>query len=153
MSDSISGIIKDYTHYLPKRVYFSDTDAGGVVYHSRYLDMAEHGRSELMRLLGGRHFEMMKKDGLVFVVRSLTVDYNRPGFLEDLLTVETRIRKCENFSMVFEQSIKRDDVPLAGLEVKIGCISMESGRPSPMPREWKQSIETVLLPPAGTRVC
>ncbi len=145
MNSALSGIIKDKTHYFPKRVYYSDTDAGGVVYHSRYLDMAEHGRSELIRLLGGDQAALLNESGLAFVVRSLTAGYNRPAFLEDLLTVRTRVSKCENFMMIFDQKIYREEELLAELEVKVGCVSLTEGRPRPIPGEWKSLIRETFL--------
>ncbi|MDA3957391.1 YbgC/FadM family acyl-CoA thioesterase [Oceanispirochaeta sp.] len=145
MSDNLSGIINDNTHYFPKRVYYSDTDAGGVVYHSRYIDMAEHGRSELIRLLGGDQKSLLDESGLAFVVRSLNVSYNRPAFLDDMLSVRTRLSKCENFTLIFDQKIYRDNELLTELEVKIGCISLGDGKPKPMPREWKQVIEEKMM--------
>ena len=146
MNSTLSGSIHDKTHILPVRVYFSDTDAGGVVYHSRYLDMAEHGRSELFHALGGRQSDTMKERKLGFLVRSLTVDYNRPAYLDDLLTVETKILRCETFKLQFDQKIMREGVCLASLKVKAGCISFADGRPHPMPEEWRVSIREMLDP-------
>ncbi len=145
MENSLSGTIKDRVHALPVRVYYSDTDAGGVVYHSRYIDMAEHGRSEMLRNLGGNQAETIEKEKIAFVVRSLSVDYNSPAFLDDLLTVETRVTRCEAFTVQFDQRILRGDSCLAQLKVKAGSISLETGRPRPMPKEWKASIDALLL--------
>jgi len=145
MNELLSGIIKDKTHIFPKRVYYSDTDAGGVVYHSRYLDMAEHARSELVRLLGGDQAELLSSFGLGFVVRSLSVAYNKPAFLDNLLSVRTRVVKCENFTLLFDQKIFRDEELLTELEVKVGCISLEEGRPKPLPGEWKDIIREKML--------
>ncbi|QEN09294.1 YbgC/FadM family acyl-CoA thioesterase [Oceanispirochaeta crateris] len=146
MNNNISGIIKDNTHYLQKRVYYSDTDAGGVVYHSRYIDMAEHGRSELIRLLGGEQKKLLTESGIAFVVRSLSVSYNSPAYLDDLLTVRTKLLKSQRVTLVFEQKIYKEDSLLAELEVKVGCISIENGRPTPMPEDWKQIIDEKMLP-------
>jgi len=145
MNDMLSGIIKDKTHFFPKRVYYSDTDAGGVVYHSRYLDMAEHGRSELIRLLGGDQAGLLHNGGLAFVVRSLSVSYNRPAFLDNLVSVRTRVKKCENFTLLFDQKIYRDEELLAELEVKVGCVSPAEGKPRPIPEEWKSLIREKML--------
>jgi acyl-CoA thioester hydrolase len=144
MKNIISGIIEEKAHLLPVRVYYSDTDAGGVVYHSRYIDMAEHGRSEMLRLLGGRQFEIMKERGIVYVVRSLQIDYNSPAFLDDLLTVETRITRCAAFTILFNQKIMREDSCLAELKVKVGSVSLKEGKPSPIPDEWKSSLDALL---------
>ena len=145
MSDNLSGIINENIHYFPKRVYYSDTDAGGVVYHSRYIDMAEHGRSELIRLLGGDQKKLLSNSGMAFVVRSLNVSYNSPAYLDDLLSIRTRLLKCQNVTLVFEQKIYREDSLLVELEVKVGCISIVDGRPNPMPEDWKQAIEERMM--------
>ncbi len=144
MNSSISGSIEDKIHRLPVRVYYSDTDAGGVIYHSRYLDMAEHGRSDMFRTCGGNQFETMKSDGIGFVIRSLEIAYHSPGFLDDLLTVETRVVKAERFTVIFNQKVMREDQCLAELKVKAACVSLKSGRPTPMPEEWKTAIDRIL---------
>ncbi len=144
MENNLSGTIKEKVHSLPVRVYYSDTDAGGVVYHSRYLDMAEHGRSEMLRNIGGNQGEAIKTDKTAFIVRSLSIDYNSPARLDDLLTVETRVVKCEAFTVQFIQRIMREETCLAELKVKAGSISLENTRPCPMPKEWKASIEALV---------
>ena len=127
-------------HRLPVRVYYSDTDTGGVVYHSRYLDMAEHGRTELLRELGGNQRKMISDLKMVFVVRSLKIEYIKPGHLDDLLEVHTSITRCERFTVLFDQKIYRGDEEISALEVKVGSISMESGRPLAMPEQIRESL-------------
>lgn len=147
MEDGLSGTIKDKTHEFHKRVYYSDTDAGGIVYHSRYIDMAEHARTELFRLLGGEQHSFLKDSGIGFVVRSLTVSYNRPAFLDDTLLIRTTLSKCETFTIVFDQNIFRKGHLICEISVKAACISLNSGKPSPMPEEWKELIRRNLLSP------
>ena len=148
MENQLSGEIREKKHYLPVRVYYSDTDAGGVVYHSRYLDMAEHGRSDMLRDLGGHQFDLIKKEGIGFVVRSLTVDYIKPAYLDDLLSVETRVTRCEAFTVLFLQRVLRNGECLAELKIKAGSVSLADGRPRPMPKEWKASINDLILSPS-----
>ena len=136
MKMNLSGYIEDSAHYYPLRVYFSDTDAGGVVYHAKYLDMAEHARTELLMLLDIDHSGYLKKNGQVFVVRSLQVEYITPGFLEEELLVRTRMVKQGRFSLEMKQDILRRDTVLASLVLKLGYISLEQGRPAPIPAEW-----------------
>ncbi len=128
-------------------MYYSDTDAGGVVYHSRYLDMAEHARTELVRHLGGEQQALLNDSGQAFVVRSLNISYNKPARLDDALMVRTTVRKCEAITMIFDQKICRDDEVLAELEVKVGSISVKTGRPVPIPEQWRDTIRKELLPP------
>ncbi len=143
MENNLSGFIENNVHHLPVRVYYSETDAEGIVYYSRYLDMAEHGRSELLRFLGGHQKEIMEKQKIAFVVKSTHVDYKRPGVMDDLLFVKTTITKCERFTIVFHQEICRDDEILTTLDTKVGSISTETGRPVPMPEEIKGQLLTV----------
>jgi acyl-CoA thioester hydrolase len=123
-------------HRFPVRVYYSDTDAGGIIYHGRYLDMAEHARTELFRHIGGDQKELMDRKNLVFVVRSLNIDYLKPGYLDDTLEVRTTITRREIFSLVFQQDIYRGDEKISALSVKAASISAETGRPVPMDKEW-----------------
>ncbi|MBF9015491.1 MULTISPECIES: YbgC/FadM family acyl-CoA thioesterase [unclassified Oceanispirochaeta] len=145
MEDNLSGTIQDNTHNLLKRVYYSDTDAGGVVYHSRYIEMAEHARSELIRLLGGEQRGPLQEQGIGFVVRSLNVSYNRPAFLDDTLTIKTSITKCETFTLIFDQNIYREEELLCEIKVKTGCVSLSEGKPTAMPKDWQGLIREKML--------
>ncbi|OQY35674.1 MAG: hypothetical protein B6241_00335 [Spirochaetaceae bacterium 4572_59] len=144
MDNNLSGKFKEKTHCLPVRVYYSDTDASGIVYHSRYIDMAEHGRSEMLRHMGGHQGQAMKEDKIAFVIRSLSINYNQPAVLDDLLRVESQVIRCETFTIQFIQRIMRGDDCLAELKVKAGSVSLQTGRPSPMLKAWKASIEEFL---------
>lgn len=145
MKNTLSGYIENNIHYLPLRVYYSDTDAGSVVYHSRYLDMAEHGRTEFLRCLGGHQRELFGSAGLAFVVRSLKIEYIKPGKLDDLITVHTAVMRCDRLIIRFRQEIFREGDLLAALEVKVGSISLETGRPLPMPDEIREEIRKFLI--------
>jgi len=143
MENNLSGYIEAHEHHLPLRVYYSDTDMGGVVYHSRYLDMAEHGRTELLRCLGGHQKDLLDEMNMIFVVKSLLIDYKRPALMDDLLHVKTTVTKCERFTIVFHQEICRGDEILSALDVKVGSISRETGRPVPMPDIIKTELMEV----------
>lgn len=144
---------------FPIRVYFSDTDAGGIVYHARYLDFAEHARTELFRkaceiasspdfsgsgvigaseAVGVSQQELLAQD-YAFVVKSIAIDYQRPGQLDDLLEVETVIEESKRFSMTFFQKVLRDDEVLAELHVRVASISKSSHRPLPIP-QWLLAV-------------
>ncbi|NCC65457.1 MAG: YbgC/FadM family acyl-CoA thioesterase, partial [Spirochaetia bacterium] len=120
-------------------VYYSDTDCGGIVYHGRYLDFAEHARTELLREvarsrnLEGSQTLLLKQDNLAFVVKSITVDYQKPAYLDDLLEVETEIEQQKRFSLTFRQTIWREQEILCVLLVKVASINTLSLRPIPMP--------------------
>ncbi len=134
------------------RVYFSDTDAGGIVYHGRYLDFAEHARTEMFRKAcemvasrasadssnGVSQRELLAQD-TAFVVKSITIDYQRPGLLDDFLEVVTEIEDCKRFSLTFLQRVVRGDEVLAELHVRVASISVSSRRPQPIPA-WLPDI-------------
>jgi acyl-CoA thioester hydrolase len=145
MENILSGYIEKHVHHLPIRVYYSDTDAGGIIYHSRYLDMAEHGRTELLRLLGGHQKEIIEAQQIGFVVKSIHIDYKSPGKLDDLLHVKTTVDKCERVTVIFHQEICRGDEILSVLNVKVCSVSMDSMRPVPMPDEIKKELTEVMV--------
>ena len=87
------------------RVYYEDTDAGGVVYYANYLKFTERGRTEFLRNLGISQFEIYKNLNIKFVVHSLSIDYINPSYLDDQLTVETSIKNIKKASIEFSQNI------------------------------------------------
>lgn len=117
------------------RVYFSDTDAGGIVYHARYLDFAEHARTEALRsVFSGSQNELLHSD-TAFVVKSINISYEKPGFLDDELTVETSVSDAKRFSCIFSQTVRRGEDVLTVIETKVACISVEKKRPQVIPPE------------------
>lgn len=127
------------------RVYFSDTDAEGIVYHARYLDFAEHARTELLRSLGGE-CGTLKEQGFILVVRSIAIAYDRPGKLDDLLTVETTCEEMKHFSLVLLQTVKRGEETLATLHVKLACVDRDTMALRPLPDVLARKVS--LLTPA-----
>ncbi|MCF7945208.1 MAG: tol-pal system-associated acyl-CoA thioesterase [Spirochaetia bacterium] len=123
-------------HTFDVRVYYSDTDAGGIVYHSRYLDMAEHARTEFIRDLGIEQQQHLKEKAFGFIVHSLSIDFHEPAVLDDLLRVETRVLSLKRFSIILEQRIKRGGNSIADIRIKVACVSLQNGRPQPLPEEW-----------------
>ena len=113
------------TFIYNQRVYFSDTDAQGIVYHAAYLNFAEHARTELGRELHASGLS----GGNAFVVKSISISYEKPGYLDDMLTVETRVKDFGKVTIVFSQTVKRGDEVLADMEVKVACINLETQRP------------------------
>ena len=87
------------------RVYYEDTDAGGIVYYANYLKFAERGRTEFLRNLGISQFEIYKNLNIKFIVHSLSIDYINPSYLDDQLTVETSIKNIKKASIEFSQNI------------------------------------------------
>ncbi|MBS0239774.1 tol-pal system-associated acyl-CoA thioesterase [Hyphomicrobium sp. 2TAF46] len=119
-------------HILPVRVYFEDTDAGGVVYHASYVRFAERGRTDFLRLLGTDARRMIdgtdSREPAAFVVRRMSFDFARPARMDDLLEVETRVKELGAASVTLDQRISRDGVPLVSAEVVVVLVSI-SGKP------------------------
>lgn len=119
-------------HVLPVRVYFEDTDAGGVVYHASFVRFAERGRTDFLRLLGTDARQLIdgsdKREPAAFVVRRMQIDFYRPGRMDDLLEVETRVRELGGASVTLIQTIKRGDQRLVEAEVTVVLVSV-SGKP------------------------
>jgi acyl-CoA thioester hydrolase len=107
-----SGLMRGKTHVLPIRVYYEDTDAGGIVYHANYLRFAERGRTEMLRLLGIHQNDMYEQTGLAFAVYKADVHYMKPAKLDDVLWVETSLLELTGASMRARQIISRE--PQAG---------------------------------------
>lgn len=118
-------------HRFSVRVYYEDTDAGGVVYHVNYLKFAERARAELLRNLGFLHSKIMKEQGLMFVVRSCLLNCLAPAHLDDVLEIRTYLTKPGYAKLELNQDIFREDQPIATLEVVLACINSK-GKPVKM---------------------
>lgn len=133
--DLAGRIIRDsggQRHILPVRVYFEDTDAGGLVYHASYVRFAERGRTDFLRLLGTDARRLIdgsaSTEPAAFVVRRMSFDFARPGRMDDLLEVETRVKELGAASVTLEQTISRDGMRLVSAEVVVVLVSI-SGKP------------------------
>ncbi len=122
---SLANGFVDGKHCLPVRVYYEDTDSGGVVYYANYLKFAERARTEMLREIGSEHQVMKEELGVGFVVRTCNADYQKPAWLDDLLEVETEILAVRGASVQMRQTVKRDNEPLVIMEVKLACMSFD----------------------------
>ena len=117
---------------LPVRVYFEDTDAGGVVYHASYVRYCERGRTDFLRLSGidarGLIDGSQSSEPAAFVVRRMTLDFRRPARMDDLLQVETSVRELGGASVTLDQRITRDGVTIFEAVVTVVLVAM-SGKP------------------------
>ena len=128
-------------HVYKARVYFSDTDAGGIAYHARFLDWAEHARTEMLRtLLPAFKQESIRNMGFVFVVRSINIDYLMPAYLDDEIRVETEMEKLGAVSGVVHQCIYRDESLLAELRIKVAFIDTNTKKPSRLPDQLIEAL-------------
>jgi acyl-CoA thioester hydrolase len=120
---------------LTVRVYYEDTDAGGIVYHAAYLRFAERGRTEFVRKLGIDQQQLRAETGSGFVVTSLTIDYLKPAFLDDNLTITTEIDRIRPASVNFKQTVARESQIIAHLKVRVACLDGD-GRLTRLPRAF-----------------
>ncbi|MDX3935342.1 tol-pal system-associated acyl-CoA thioesterase [Stenotrophomonas sp.] len=116
----------------PTRIYWEDTDAGGVVYHARYVAFMERARTEWMRALGYGQERMRCDHGLVFAVRSMTMDFLKPARLDDALDVTATLVQCKRASMVFAQAVCRGEETLLTAQVKIAALDAATFKPRGM---------------------
>lgn len=134
----LSGELTTFGHRLMARVYYADTDFSGVVYHARYLEFLERGRSDFLRLAGVHHTELAEgKHGekLVWIVRRMEIDFKAPAKIDDILTIDTRTESVSGARIFMAQQIRRGDEVLIEARVEAAIIS-ESGRPRRFPKEW-----------------
>jgi acyl-CoA thioester hydrolase len=117
----------------PVRVYWEDTDAGGVVYYANYLNFMERARSEWLRSLGFEQTALIEEHGVLFVVRSVTLDYLRPARFNDLLAVTARLDTARPASLEIVQGVARDGAALARGRVTLACVEAASFRPVRIP--------------------
>jgi acyl-CoA thioester hydrolase len=126
---------------IPVRVYYEDTDAGGVVYYANYLKYLERARTEWLRALGFEQDELLRNDGVVFAVRSVNLDFLKPARFNDLLQATVALARRGNASVTVRQKVERAGVTLCEGEVKIACLDARSFAPRPWPESIAEKIE------------
>ena len=117
----------------PIRVYYEDTDAGGIVFYANYLKFFERARTEWLRACGVNQQQLLQDDGAIFVVRHASIDYHAPAKLDDALNLTMDIEKLGRASVLFAQQAWRGDVLLASAKVKVGCVDALTLRPRSLP--------------------
>jgi acyl-CoA thioester hydrolase len=136
---SPSGVIEGGVHRWPVRVYYEDTDAGGIVYHANHLKFAERARTEMLRCLGLDHRTLRARFGLTFAVRRCVADFRAPARLDDLLEVETRAVRLGGASLDLTQDIRDGTRLLAHLELRLAVL--DAGlRAARMPEELRIAL-------------
>jgi acyl-CoA thioester hydrolase len=115
------------------RVYYEDTDAGGIVYYANYLKFYERARTEWLRSLGIHQQTLLDEESAAFVVRSATVDYLSSARLDDELTLRLTVEKLGRASVQFAQQAWRGDTLLSTATVKVGCVDAKTLRPRSLP--------------------
>ena len=131
------------SHDFPIRVYYEDTDAGGIVYHASYLRFAERGRTELLREHGFQNSDLSNEFNILFVVRHMEIDYLKPARLDDNLVVSTSIQWVRNSSLLMRQDIKLDETILCSCMVTVVTVNAE-GKPTRIPDDLRKMFNTYL---------
>lgn len=126
-------LVDSGTFSLPTRVYWEDTDAGGVVYHAQYLAFLERARTEWLRAQGLAQERLRAEHDLVFVVREMQLDFLKPAKLDDLLDVRAELRQCRKASFVFAQSILREGSMLLTAMVRVAAVKASAFNPVALP--------------------
>lgn len=126
-------------HTLPIRVYYEDTDAGGVVYHANYLKFAERGRTEFLRAAGFENNALSAEEGVIFVVRHIDINYLKPAFLDDALDMITTIQTMKNSSFTMHQRVTRPDKNemICDMHVVLVCVDTKDYKPVRLPEKVK----------------
>lgn len=122
------------------RVYYEDTDAGGIVYYANYLKYAERGRTEYLRACGFENRALMDGEGVMFVVHRIEADYRNPRRLDDSLEVLTDVSEIRNTSFTMTQEIRRGEVFIFNMKVNLVCVN-KGGRPVRLPEGLKEVLE------------
>jgi acyl-CoA thioester hydrolase len=127
-------------HRYCLRVYYEDTDAGGVIYHANYLRYAERARTEALRQAGIPHAELVERFNLMFMVHRAEIDYVRPGRLDDALVVETETLKVGGASVLLRQTVHGPTGVCASLRITLACVRIGGNRPARIPPRWREAL-------------
>jgi tol-pal system-associated acyl-CoA thioesterase len=133
-----------FVYSFPVRVYFENTDAGGVVYHGEYLKFLERARTEWLRHLGFDHQALARNHRVTLVVTSLAVDFTKAARLDDNVAVSVRLESLGKVRCVFAQEIRRDDEILVKAKVTVACVAGESFKPTEIPDALRKKMEAAL---------
>jgi len=128
---------------IPVRVYYEDTDAGGVVYYANYLRFFERCRTEWMRFAGHDQSALAANEGIGFVARKATCEYLKPARLDDELTVGLEVERLTGVRVVFRQHVRRGDEELVTGTVEIACVNMSTMTPAKIPEFLHSKLEAL----------
>jgi acyl-CoA thioester hydrolase len=127
------------------RVYYEDTDAGGVVYYANYLRFIERARTEIARTIGFDQSALARDQGIAFAVRSLEAEYLRPGYLDDALTIISTIDSVRSAQVTFNQRIARGDEILFTAMVRCVCVNIHRMKAAAMPQAIRDAFQALCV--------
>ncbi|WP_420042739.1 tol-pal system-associated acyl-CoA thioesterase [Bordetella genomosp. 8] len=128
---------------LDIRVYYEDTDAGGVVFYANYLKFMERGRTEWLRALGFEQANLARTDGRMFVVAGLDMAYRKPARLDDMLTIRSRVTRVGRASIHFAQRAERSGELLAEGNIQVCCVDATTLRPAELPPGLRATLDSI----------
>ena len=135
-TDTIKGkLFEDKVFSFPIRIYYEDTDAGGIVYYANYLKFAERARTEHLRYLGIHQEDMLKNRKMGFVVKDCTINYKSPAKLDDMLNMTSEIKDMKSASFKMVQKLYRGDTILAEIEITAVFLTFPAMRPTKIPED------------------
>ncbi len=127
-------------HHHNLRVYYADTDAGGVMYHAAYLGFAERARTEALRDAGLPHAAMLTEHGVMFMVRRVQIEYLRPARLDDMLTIRTQTEAATGATVTLTQDFYLGETPLARATIELVCVRQATGTAARIPPRWRAAL-------------
>jgi len=128
------------------RIYYEDTDAGGIVYYANYLKFFERARTEWLRHVGINQIDMALQYQTMFVVKSTTIDYHLPAQLDDQIVITTIVEKIGRASLIFVQEAWRNDQCLVSGRFKVGCVDAQTVRPCAIPDTVVKAVQAQIPP-------
>jgi acyl-CoA thioester hydrolase len=139
-----TGVFEGKTYYLPIRLYWEDTDTGGVVYHGNYVSYFERARTEMLRAAGLPHSDMMMGDDpTIWVISKVEINYKRSAFMDDEVVVTASVEKLGGASMVMTQEMWRGEELLAEARFRI-AVTDKNGKPKRLPKKLFDKMKTLL---------
>ena len=130
-----------FTFDFPQRVYFEDTDAGGVVYHAQYVKFLERARTEWLRYLGFTNSELERKYKMLFIVSEIAVEFVKPARLDDAVNISVAIENLGRVRVTFQQEIRRGEDTLVKARVSVACVMAETFKPIEIPTDVRKKME------------
>ena len=130
-----------FTFDFPQRVYFEDTDAGGVVYHAQYVKFLERARTEWLRYLGFTNSELERNYKMLFIVSEIAVEFVKPARLDDAVNISVAIENLGRVRVTFHQEIRRGEDTLVKARVSVACVMAETFKPIEIPTDVRKKME------------
>jgi acyl-CoA thioester hydrolase len=131
------------TYHYVIRIYYEDTDAGGVAYHANYLRYAERARTEALREAGIPHAKLVTDHNLMFVVHRAEIDYMRPARLDDTLVIETRVTDVRGATVALRQTMRGSDGIRVVVRIKLACVQIGGQKPARIPPRWRGVLDSM----------